>query len=156
MYLPRVSASGSFSPAAPQAKAPRGSETVLLVEDDDGVRALTRAILRQHGYTVLEAANGPEALRLCRDRTEPIHLLLTDAIMPHMSGRVLAERLTALWPTTKTLFMSGYTEDSVLRNGVLDAQVAFIPKPFTAQALALKVREVLARGMVEPRSEPAA
>ncbi|HYT90891.1 MAG TPA: response regulator [Gemmataceae bacterium] len=145
IYLPRVSASGNFSPAQAPAGAPRGHETVMLVEDDDGVRALTRAILRQYGYTVLEAANGPEALRQCRERAEPVHLLLTDAIMPHMSGRILAERLTAQSPTTRVLFMSGYTEDSVLRHGVQAAQVPFIQKPFTAHALALKVREALDR-----------
>jgi len=120
-----------------------GSETVLLVEDDEPVRVLTRAILRKCGYDVLEAQSGGDALILCEQHPATIHLLLTDVVMPHMSGRQLAERLRVLRPEIKVLYMSGYTNDAVIRHGVVDSVIAFIQKPFTPHTLAPKIREVL-------------
>jgi DNA-binding NtrC family response regulator len=122
---------------------PRGSETILLVEDEDVVRGLARQILEQAGYNVLDARGGEEAIRLCRERRGPIDLLLTDVVMPETSGKEVAERLTRLRPMTRVLYMSGYTDDAIVHHGVLDSDVEFIQKPFTPSALARKVREVL-------------
>jgi CheY-like chemotaxis protein len=122
---------------------PAGKETVLLVEDEDGVRALARHVLQVCGYTVLEARDGAEALRLAGQHSGRIDLLATDVVLPRKGGREVAERLTALWPGLKVLFLSGYTEDAVVRHGILEAQVAFLQKPFTPALLAAKVREVL-------------
>jgi PAS domain S-box-containing protein len=122
---------------------PRGSETILLVEDEDVVRGLARQILEQAGYDVLDARGGEEAIRLCRERRGPIDLLLTDVVMPETSGKEVAERLTRLRPMTRVLYMSGYTDDAIVHHGVLDSDVEFIQKPFTPSALARKVREVL-------------
>jgi signal transduction histidine kinase/DNA-binding response OmpR family regulator len=123
--------------------APRGSETILLVEDEDVVRGLARQILQQAGYNVLDAGSGDEALRMCREHSDPIHLLLTDVVMPETSGKEIAQSLTSLRPGTCVLFMSGYTDDAIVHHGVLDSNVEFIQKPFTPVALARKVREVL-------------
>ena len=123
--------------------APRGSETILLVEDEDVVRGLARQILEQAGYNVLDTGSGQEALRLCREHNEPIHLLLTDVVMPETSGKEIAQHLTSLRPATCVLFMSGYTDDAIVHHGVLDSDVEFIQKPFSPVALARKVREVL-------------
>jgi PAS domain S-box-containing protein len=123
--------------------APRGSETILLVEDEDVVRGLARQILQQAGYKVLDAGSGDEALRLCREHSDPIHLLLTDVVMPETSGKEIAQSLTSLRPATRVLFMSGYTDDAIVHHGILDSNVEFIQKPFTPVALARKVREVL-------------
>jgi PAS domain S-box-containing protein len=120
-----------------------GTETVLLVEDEDVVRGLAQRILEQAGYRVIAANGGEEALALCETHTEPIDLLLTDVVMPQTSGKQLAERLTALRPQTKVLFMSGYTDEAIVHHGVLDTNVEFIQKPFTPTALAKKVRQVL-------------
>ncbi len=142
--LPRVEA-----PAAPgaarssPAAVPHGSETVLLVEDEPGVRGLARDILHGHGYRVLEASNGAEALRIGQAHHGPIHLLLTDVVMPQMGGRELADRLTALRRETRVLYVSGYTDDAILHQGISQTGVAFLEKPFTAGGLAQKVREVL-------------
>jgi CheY-like chemotaxis protein len=116
---------------------------VLLVEDEPEVRGLARDILHQQGYTVLEAADGDEALRIGREHGGPIHLLVTDVVMPLMGGRELADRLRAGRAETKVLYVSGYTDDAILHQGVSETAMAFLPKPFTASALAHKVREVL-------------
>ncbi len=142
--LPRVDAPADLrgDPGIPAA-APHGSETVLLVEDEPEVRGLARDILHQQGYTVLEAADGDEALRIGREHGGPIHLLVTDVVMPQMGGRELADHLRAGRQETKVLYVSGYTDDAILHQGVSETGMAFLPKPFTASALAHKVREVL-------------
>jgi CheY-like chemotaxis protein len=145
IYFPRVSAAADVHPTdrVPPASA-RGSETILLVEDDDQVRVLARSILRRHGYVVLEAPNGGEALMICEQHRSKIHLLLTDVILPRVSGREMAERLVRIRPEMRVLFMSGYTDDSILQHGVLDSGVAYLQKPLTPGSLTRKVREVLA------------
>jgi CheY-like chemotaxis protein len=142
--LPRVDAPADL-PADPRipSAAPHGSETVLLVEDELEVRGLARDILQQQGYTVLESADGDEALRVAREHVGPIHLLVTDVVMPLMGGRELADRLRAGRRETKVLYVSGYTNDAILHQGVSETGTAFLPKPFTASALAHKVRQVL-------------
>jgi CheY-like chemotaxis protein len=115
----------------------------LLVEDAEGVRTLARHVLEKHGYTVLEASNGGEALLLCQHHSEPIHLLISDVVMPNMSGPHLAERLARLRPRMKVLYLSGYTDDAIIRHGVLTQDTPFLQKPFTPKALAAKVRETL-------------
>jgi two-component system, cell cycle sensor histidine kinase and response regulator CckA len=120
-----------------------GTETVLLVEDEEYVRSLVRRSLESKGYAVLEARNGQEALHVAKQHEGPIHLLITDVVMPGMSGRELSENLAPLRPDMKTLFMSGYTDDSILHHGILQSGGTLLQKPFTAEALASKVRQVL-------------
>ena len=147
VYLPRVDA--AVDRMATTAAAPtlaRGSETILLVEDDDEVRALARETLEGHGYAVLPAAAPAEALRLAGCHVDPIHLLVTDVVLPQFSGRGLAERLTPDHRDLRVLYMSGYTADAVVRHGVLEEGTAFLQKPFTPYTLLAKVREVLDRG----------
>jgi two-component system, cell cycle sensor histidine kinase and response regulator CckA len=125
----------------------RGSETVLIAEDEGGVRRMARVALEAHGYTVLTASNGREAAEVAAKHNGPIHLLLTDVVMPEVGGRELAERLKARIGGLRVLFMSGYTDDAVVRHGVLEATSAFLHKPFTPLSLAKKIREMLdARG----------
>ena len=124
-------------------KTPRGTETVLLVEDEDSLRRFARLALEKRGYTVLDAARVTDALRLCEQHPGSIHLLLTDVMMPAMNGRQLAERLKQQRPDLKVLFMSGYTDDEVVRHGILYFDTPFLQKPFTAEGLAEKVRELL-------------
>jgi CheY-like chemotaxis protein len=124
-------------------KMPCGSELVLLVEDEDTVRRLARSFLENRGYRVLEARHGAEALALCKNRLKPIDLLLTDIVMPEMGGRELAEHTAALYPNMKVLFMSGYTDDALVREGIKVLGTPFLQKPFTLQELARTVREVL-------------
>jgi PAS domain S-box-containing protein len=143
VYLPLTGEEASAVESKPSAPAPTGKETVLLVEDEDGVRALLRSTLEEHGYAVLEAAHGKEALAVAQSFARPIDLLLTDVVMPEMGGRVLAERFAVLYPQAKAIFMSGYTDDMVVRQGVLEAEVEFIQKPYTMSALLWKIREVL-------------
>jgi PAS domain S-box-containing protein len=144
IYLPRMHETAHAVEPHP---APRdilsGTETVLVVEDEEGVRALARRVLEMRGYTVLEAGHGGEALLLGERRQEPIHLLLTDVVMPRMSGHELANRLAALHPEIKVLYLSGYTDQVIVRHGVLEPGVFLLQKPFSPQALAHKVREVL-------------
>ncbi|HEY7253905.1 MAG TPA: ATP-binding protein [Methylomirabilota bacterium] len=144
IYLPRVDvpAPGAERLGRPAAAA-GGTETILLVEDEEGVRELARDILRATGYTVIEARNGAEALLLSERHQGPLDLLLTDVVMPRMSGRELAERLTPLRPDLSVLYMSGYTDDAVIRHGVLGAGTAFLQKPFTPAILVGRVRETL-------------
>jgi two-component system, cell cycle sensor histidine kinase and response regulator CckA len=122
---------------------PSGNETVLLVEDEDSVRALAKHVLQNCGYTVIEAMDGTEAIQKAASHEGPIDLLVSDVVMPHLGGRPLAERLLALKPQAKVLFLSGYTNDAVLRHGVLETDYAFLQKPFSTGALAQKVRDVL-------------
>ena len=125
------------------AVTPRGTETVLLVEDEDALRTLAREILTGRATPCSRPAHRPEAIRLAREHGQTIHLLLTDVVMPQMSGRQLAETLAAARPGLKVLYMSGYTDDTVGTDGVLEAGVHFLQKPFTPQGLGRKVREVL-------------
>jgi CheY-like chemotaxis protein len=145
IYLPRdarATPSGKSHPGL--GVAPRhGTETILLVEDEDGVRSLASTILRNHGYKVVEASNGGEAFLYCERCTEPIHLLVTDVVMPNMSGRQLVERLATMRPFMKVLYLSGYTDDAIVQHGVLDAGTPFLNKPFSPDALARKVRDLL-------------
>jgi len=121
------------------------AETLLVVEDDELVRKLTCEALRHYGYQVLEAANGGEALLACEKLQVPVSLMITDVVMPQMSGRELADRLHQLHPEMRVLYMSGYTDDAVIRHGLSDTAMFFLQKPFTPSALAIKVREVLDR-----------
>jgi hypothetical protein len=148
IYLPRVDAPAGEAAAAAE-DLPRGSETILLVEDEASLRELVRECLEGGGYTVLEARNGTQALELGESHSGSLHLLMTDVVMPGMSGRDLAERLRAARPEIRILYMSGYTDDAVVLHGVLAENMAFLQKPFTAQALAQTVREVLDRTMNE-------
>ena len=144
VYLPRVDESAEESQKmAALGTGDRGTETILLVEDEDGVRALVKQVLSRQGYTVIETRHGQEALEKFERHAGPIPLLLTDVVLPQMSGRELAERLKALHPEIKVLYMSGYTDDAILRHGVIDQETAFLQKPFTTSVLARKVREVL-------------
>jgi signal transduction histidine kinase/CheY-like chemotaxis protein len=144
IYLPRVEAPAeSVEPDTARARPPTGTETILLVEDEAGVRSLGRAALQVYGYTVLEATDGDEAIRICDGRRDAIHLLVTDMVMPEMDGRTLAERLTARLPRMKVLYLSGYAGGAIVENGLLNTGAAFLPKPFTPLTLARKVREVL-------------
>jgi PAS domain S-box-containing protein len=144
IYLPRIeeAAQAVKLDEAPE-QSPRGSETILLVEDNAEVRSLVKTILQTQGYTVLEAAQGEEALRFSGQHEGLIHLMVTDMVMPEMNGRELAERLKPLRPNMKILFVSGYTDKAMLHHGELDPGMAFLQKPFTPQTLARKVREVL-------------
>ena len=144
VYLPRIDDAASPAMSRPGLQAaPKGTETVLLVEDEEAVRSLTRIVLQGAGYRVLEASDGGEALIVAGGHEGPIHLLLSDVVMPVLSGRQLAERLLALHPEIKVLFQSGYTDDAVVRHGVLQEKVHFLQKPYSPAALAAKVREVL-------------
>jgi len=144
IYLPRdTSDAEEAPPAKPAPKNISGTETILLVEDEENVRRLAEQVLKSAGFTVLACANAGEALLTCEQHQGPIHLMLTDVVMPQMGGKQLAERLSAIRPETKVLFMSGYTDDAIVRHGVLEKGTQFISKPFTIAALTRKVREVL-------------
>jgi len=120
-----------------------GPETVLVVEDNDSVRSFVRGVLESRGYTLLEAGGGEEALKLIENHPDPIHLLLTDVVMPRMSGPELAAHLAPLHPEAKVLYMSGYTDNAIVQHGALDAGTHFLQKPFVPETLARRIREVL-------------
>jgi two-component system, cell cycle sensor histidine kinase and response regulator CckA len=144
IYLPRVEdALEPVGTAGTSSSQNGGSETVLLVEDEESVRQLVRETLESKGYKVLEADNGEAALRIVSNYSDKIDMLITDVVMPGMSGRELSARLCASRPQTKVLYLSGYTEDAIGHEGVVDPDTAFLQKPFTLQMLSRKVREVL-------------
>ena len=144
IFLPRVNGAAVVAEGVPEAPAEStGYETVLLVEDDDGLRALTRRVLLKHGYQVLEASRTSDAEIICREHPGRIHLLLTDVIMPGLSGKELASRLAAIRPEMIVLYMSGYNDAVVMKQGVEEGCANFISKPFTPSSLSQKVREVL-------------
>jgi signal transduction histidine kinase/CheY-like chemotaxis protein len=143
IYLPRTDASAARAADAVRSEARRGTETVLLVEDEPQLRALARGILARHGYDVLEAANGHEALLVCERHEGPIQALLTDVVMPKMNGRELADRVAHLRPDMRVLFMSGYTANVVVHHGVPENAVAFLQKPLTPESVLAKLRAVL-------------
>ena len=144
IYLPRIEEIIESGRRAPiPSEFPPGRETILLVEDEDLVRDLARRVLLQRGYTVLEARHGREALQICEQHRGQIHLLVTDVVMPLINGRELAERLTTLHPEMKVLYISGYTGNIIIHQGLLEPGMAFLQKPFTPAALAHKVRQAL-------------
>ena len=144
IYLPRVETPSSVEgDAAEMMELQDGNENILLVEDEDVVRDMAGRILRDHGYNDIEARRGDEAMNLSELYAGTVHLLLTDVVMPEMSGRELAEQLSPVRPDMKVLYMSGYTDDAVLRHGVQEERMPFLQKPFIPDALVLKVREVL-------------
>ncbi|MBS1795085.1 MAG: PAS domain S-box protein [Acidobacteria bacterium] len=143
IYLPRVAAPPKPAEnAAGKANLQRGSETILLVEDEETVRRLSREVLELCGYKVIEAENGIAALNLCEVYKGKIDLLMTDVVMPQMGGRELAETMSQIYPQIRVLFTSGYTDDAIFRHGIIDIGTNFIQKPFTFDALARKVREL--------------
>jgi CheY-like chemotaxis protein len=144
IYLPIVSTPEPREHAG-EVESLTGTETILLVEDDAAVRGAVRQALEGYGYTVLQAASGQAAMAIARNHSAPIALLLTDVVMPSMSGRVVAERIAAQRPEVRILYMSGYTDDAVVRHGVLETGVAYLQKPFTPAGLAKKVRETIGR-----------
>jgi CheY-like chemotaxis protein len=143
IYLPQVDEPLTELKEIVSKEVPRGHETILIVEDEETVRKLAVRILKGLGYTILEAPEGGGALIQCEDFKKPIHLILTDVVMPGMSGRKLVERLKEIHPEIKALYMSGYTDNAILHHGVLEKGTHFIQKPFTLEDLARKVREVL-------------
>ncbi len=157
IYLPRVTRSEEMASVAPKAGPARGgTETILVVEDEAPLRALAVTVLRRAGYDVLEATDGADAVEVTARCRRPIHLLVTDVVMPRMNGRVLSDRLSADRPEMKVLFMSGYTDDAVVIQRVLASHVAFLQKPLTPATLLSKVRETLDGPGDGPRSSAAA
>jgi two-component system, cell cycle sensor histidine kinase and response regulator CckA len=146
VYLPALARNSAREEAAPaplRSIPSRAQETILLAEDEEVVRKLVQQLLSAQGYQVLPAGSGREALELSRRHAGLIDLLLTDVVMVGMSGRELAEELLTLRPNTKVLYMSGYTDDAILRHGVYQHSAAFLSKPFSTSALIRKIREVL-------------
>jgi CheY-like chemotaxis protein len=143
VYLPCLEQDADIDEAVPAAVNYRGVETVLLVEDEDIVRQIANEILTMNGYQVLQASHGDEALDVSRQHQGVIDLMVTDVVMPVMGGPELARRLAMTRPKMRVLYMSGYTDDAIVRHGVLQEQTAFLQKPFTAEAFARKLREVI-------------
>ena len=152
IYLPRTDdpAQTGHQAGRPGGALPVGNETILLVEDDDAVRALSKRVLDRCGYRVLESSRGDAAMRLVGSHAGGIDLLMTDVVMPGGGGRLVAEQVQAAYPDTKVLYVSGYPDDALLRNGVLRGDVNFLQKPFTSMALAVAVRGVLDRPIRQP------
>ncbi len=143
VYLPRVEPGITPHKAAKSSVSPGGTETLLVVEDEEALRVAICDYLRGMGYTVLDAASGPQALAEASQHAGRIDLLISDVVMPKMSGRELSEILGRLSPGVRTLFMSGYTDDSALRHGIRDLSTTFLQKPFPLGRLARRVRELL-------------
>jgi DNA-binding response OmpR family regulator len=144
IYLPQVQEQAPAPPRISSAPTPEGSETILLVEDEDLVRRLALEVLHKHRYTVLTAPTGLEALRVAATYPGPIDLVITDVIMPGgLSGPQLIQQLLAQRPTVKVLYISGYTDEAIVHHGVLEAGLAFLQKPFSPATLARKVRDIL-------------
>ena len=144
IYLPKVTDPAGQAGVVKHPQAPiGGSETVLLVEDEESVRELVRETLKSKGYVVMEAADGVSGMKVAESHKGKIDILITDVVMPGMSGRELAQRITAVRQTIKVLFLSGYTEDAIIHEGVLEPGTAFLQKPFSAEELTRKVRTVL-------------
>ena len=144
IYLPRVfEPQEEFEKKGEEKEVPRGTETIFVVEDDEKVRRLAVDILGNQGYTILEAIDGEEALLIWEEHKKPVHLILTDIVMPNMSGPQLIERLKQIRNDFKVLYMTGYTDEVIVHHGILDKGVNLINKPFTIEKLARKVREVL-------------
>jgi PAS domain S-box-containing protein len=144
IYLPRVARSGQVAEGKPEKAVPGGNETVLLVEDEESVRHMAHEILQLNGYSVLDASNGNEAVTVSQQHHGVIELMVTDVVMPLLGGRELAEKLALTRPDMRVLYMSGYTDDAIVRHGVLDGRASFLEKPFTPDGFARKIREVLA------------
>ena len=152
VYLPRLEAEADEAVAdEPDADSLRGSETVLVAEDEDGVRELLRKILTEFGYTVLTARHGRDALMVAGDRSGDMDLLVTDVVMPEMNGRELAETLRDRQPDLKVLYISGYTDDEVVQRGISGREVAFLRKPFASESSSAGCGEC----WTPPRSEAA-
>jgi two-component system, cell cycle sensor histidine kinase and response regulator CckA len=145
VYLPVVELEKKSRLVARVGVLAKGSETLLLVEDSDPMRALSRSLLESAGYSVIEAPTPAEALEIIRSDPGTISLMITDVVMPGMSGRQLAEQIAPLRPEMQVLYVSGYTDDAVVNHGVLESGMAFLQKPFTREALTRKVRELLDR-----------
>ena len=144
VYLPAVSEAALPSQSSSRLSAAGGSETILLVEDEPSLRTLARKVLESSGYRILEAATGEEALRFLEGIEEPAHLLLTDLVLPDMTGTTLSERILRRWPQTKVLYVSGYTESVIVHRGVLDPGKSFLQKPYSKEVLLNRIRELLA------------
>jgi two-component system cell cycle sensor histidine kinase/response regulator CckA len=145
VYLKRVAAPAAVDAAPAESKPTGGSGTILLVEDEDDVRELAREILAADGFTVLEAASPGEALRVADRHTGVVDLVVTDVVMPEMSGRELAVVLVQRWPATPVLYISGYSQDAIAEHGVLDAGTTLLAKPFTPDDLRRTVARLLER-----------
>ncbi|MDP2861976.1 MAG: response regulator, partial [Desulfobacterales bacterium] len=146
IYLPRLKDEGmAIDEPRTHAEPLTGTETVLLVEDNEALLKMGKMMLEELGYTVMAASSPNEAIELAEQYAGDIHLVLTDVVMPEMSGRDLQRRLSALWPSLKFLFMSGYTANVIAHRGILDEGVHFLQKPFHMEVLATKVREALER-----------
>jgi CheY-like chemotaxis protein len=145
IYLPRAhELAAAAESGVEETNKPGGNETVLLVEDEDAVRHMAQEILQSNGYCVLDASNGNEAVRVSAEHKGTIDLMVTDVVMPQLGGRELAEKLFVTRPEMRVLYMSGYTDDAIVHHGVVDGRASFLEKPFTSDALARKIREVLA------------
>ncbi|MBC2694978.1 MAG: response regulator [Desulfobacteraceae bacterium] len=143
VYLPKVKNANPKEKKQTPVDNPGGSETVLIVEDDDNLRKFAQKALRQHGYKLLVAENGEDALKVCKEYDGQIDLMITDVVMPKMSGREVADRLQPFYPQMKVIYMSGYTDNAIVHHGVLEPGLNFLEKPFTPKGLARKVRETL-------------